>query len=154
MNLYLRELTKDDYELTMTWRSDPDIYQGFYTQTSPLTWEEHINWIQLRNQDWRTFIVVLKEGETERRIGVFTIGQLDHWCPEIGYYIGEKSLWGKGYGKQAVKLGLDYIKNYGREYAHTTVLDSNIRSVNLLLGLGFQKLGPARPGESWYQRKF
>jgi len=147
--LSLREITHDDLELTMTWRSDPDTYQGFYTQQKPLTWEEHYNWNKNRNKDWRTFVIILND----RRIGVVTIGQLDHWCPEIGFYIGEKSLWGQGYGKKAVQLGLDWIKNYGRDYVHTTVLKSNTRSLRLLKSLGFKILGDARENEAWMQKK-
>lgn len=90
---------------------------------------------------------------TDHPIGVVTVGQLDHYEPEIGYYIGEVSLWGKGYGREAVRLGLEYIKEYGRGYCHTTILDSNQRSVKLIKSLGFKRLGKAREGESWYQKK-
>ena len=149
MSIYLRELLEQDYELIMAWRSDPDIYQGFYTQNKPLTWEEHINWIKSRNKDWRTFIIIYED----IRVGVVTIGQLDHWCPETGFYVGEKIFWGRGIGKEAVRLGLEYIKNYGREYVHTTVLNSNERSIRLLKSLGFECIGEARKGESWYREK-
>lgn len=145
----LCEATQNDWELMIAWRSDPDIYQGFYTQKKPLVWEEHVSWIKSRNKDWRTFIIIYDD----RRVGTVTIGQLDHWSPEIGYYVGEKSLWRKGVGRAAVSLGLEYIRNYGREYVHTTILDSNERSIKLIKGLGFERLGPARPGESWYHVK-
>lgn len=82
-----------------------------------------------------------------------TIGQMEHWSPEIGYYIGEVSLWGKGIGKEAVKLALDYLHQNGKEYCHTTILDNNERSIRLVKSLGFEYLGPAREGESWYQKK-
>lgn len=145
----LRKARKHDLPLVMAWRSNPLIYQGFYTQHEPLRWEEHLNWWQSRNRDWRTFIIEYEN----RPIGVVTIGQLDHWSPEIGYFIGETSLWGKGIGRQAVQLGLDYIKDYGREYVHTTVLNKNVRSKVLLSNLGFTVLGDAREGEKWYQKK-
>jgi len=142
-------VTKNDWELMMAWRSDPEIYQGFYSQREPLTWEEHIAWIESRNSDWRTFIIEY-EG---RRIGVVTLQNLDSWIPEIGYYMGEKSLWGEGIGKEAVKLGLEYIKLCGRDYARTTIKDDNERSIRLIKSLKFRLLGPAREGESWYQAK-
>ena len=139
-------ITEDDYELMMAWRSNPLIYEGFYQQKEPLKWDEHIKWIKSRNKDWRTFII-----ETDHRIGVITIGQLDHWSPEIGYYIGEVGAWGNGYGKRAVQLALDYLKERGYNYCHTTVLKKNTRSLNLLKGLGFKILGDARKGEVWLQ---
>ena len=148
MTILLRSATRDDYELLMAWRSDPEIYQGFYSQGKSLVWEEHIKWMESRNQDWRTFIVVYNG----RRVGVVTVGQLDHWNPEIGYYIGEKSLWGHGVGKEVVQAALDWLRNRGYKYCHTTVLKTNKRSVRLLENLGFETGIDARPGEVWYHK--
>lgn len=145
----LKLASDDDIELVMAWRSNPLIYQGFYTQTAPLTWEEHKAWWYSRNKDWREFIIWL-DG---RRIGVVSIGQLDHWSPELGYFIGEISLWGKGYGKQAVSLAMDYLREIGKEYCHTTVLEDNTRSLRLLSSLGFIVLGKARERELWLTAK-
>ena len=136
-----------DLELMMAWRSNPLVYEGFVQQCKPLTWEEHSNWFESRNRDWRTFIIEYMN----RKIGVVTIGQLDHWSPEIGYYIGEISLWGQGLGRKAVELALDYLKENGYNYCHTTVIKKNTRSLNLLKGLGFKILGDARKGEVWLQ---
>ena len=133
----------------MAWRSDPAIYQGFYQQTKPLEWNEHINWIHSRNQDWRTFIIWLDN----RRIGVVTIGQLDHFSPEIGYYIGEKTLWNQGIGCKAVELATEYLKGLGKAYCHTTVLKHNKASLRLLEKLGFEIMGDAREGEVWLTKK-
>lgn len=133
----------------LAFRNSPLVYQGFYRQREPLVWEEHCAWFRSRNSDWRTFIVLYGD----RPVGIVTIGQLDHWSPEIGYHIGEVSLWGKGVGKEAVRLGCKYIKNYGREYCHTTVLKDNLRSVKLLKSLGFEYMAQARLGEIWMTRK-
>jgi len=147
--ILLRFATEADLPLMLAWRSQEKVYQGFYTQREPLKWEEHIHWFKGRNQDWVTFIIIYET----RPVGVVVIGQLDHWSPEIGYYVGEVSLWGKGIGKEAVKSALSWIKSGGKEYAHTTILDNNKRSISLIKSLGFKKFGKAREGESWYQRK-
>lgn len=144
----LRLATESDLPLMFDWRNNPLVFQGFYTQDKPLTWEEHVAWWKSRNRDWRTFIIMHEEP-----VGVVNVGQLDHWSPEVGYYIGLPSLWGKAIGREAVRLALEWIKYYGREYVHTTVLDVNVRSIRLLKSLGFEYLGHARPGESWYQKK-
>ena len=73
MNIYLRPLTESDYPLTMAWRSNPLVYEGFYSQVKPLEWNEHINWIKSRNQDWRNFIIMYDD----RPVGVFITCQLD-----------------------------------------------------------------------------
>jgi len=170
MQVLLREATETDLELMMAWRSNPLVYQGFYTQDKPLTWEEHLNWWRSRNKDWRTFIILIQDQMThadisyedglwrKRCVGVVNVGQLDHWSPEVGYYVGEVTLWGKGIGKEAVRLALEWIKNYGKDHTHitgihTTIPDNNEKSIRLIKSLGFEYLGPARPGESWWQKK-
>lgn len=138
-----------DLSLMMAWRSNPLVYKGFVQQKKPLEWGEHLKWWNSRNKDWRTFIIEYDN----RKIGVVTLGQLDHWSPEIGYYIGEVSLWGNGLGKRAVGLALDWLWCEGYEHCHTTVLKSNKRSVKLLESLGFKYLGEARENEIWMQKK-
>ena len=150
--IFLRLMNEGDLPLIMAWRSNPLIYQGFFSQKEPLRWEEHKNWWASR-KNWREFIIVLVEDTEMRDVGVVTIGQLDHWSPEVGYFVGNPSDWGKGYGKEGVKLALEWLKKHGKEYAHTTILDNNTRSIRLIESLGFKKLGKAREGESWYQKR-
>lgn len=151
--ILLRKSTDSDLPLIMAWRSNPLIFSGFFSQKSPLSWGEHHNWWASRNADWHEFIIELFECDILRPIGVVSIGQLDHWSPEIGYFIGNPTDWGKGYGKQAVEFACKWLKKSGKEYAHTTILDNNERSIRLVKSLGFEYLGKAREGESWYQKK-
>ena len=145
----LVDATEKDLPLMLAWRSNPLVYQGFYQQDSPLVWEGHVQWFRERPSSWRSFIILYDE----RPVGVVTIGQLEHFSPEIGYYIGETTLWGKGIGREAVRLGLEFIKEQGKEYCHTTVLMRNERSVRLLNSLGFKTLGNARKGEIWMAKE-
>ena len=149
MDVRLEVATKEDLPLIMAWRSSPLVYEGFYSQNAPLVWDEHVRWFRSRNRDWRTFIIHYND----RPVGILNIGQLDHWSPELGYAIGEVTLWGKGVGRQAVKLALDWLKDYGKQYCHTTVLKKNERSVRLLKSLGFDYMAEAREGEIWMSRK-
>jgi RimJ/RimL family protein N-acetyltransferase len=149
--LSLRLATKDDLPLMMAWRSNPLIYAGFYQQKNPLKWDEHLKWWESR-LNWRVFLCLLDD----RPIGVLNIGQLDHWSPEIGYYIGEISLWDNDYGTQMVQLGIDWLKNYSKsnkhiQSVHTTIKDNNIGSIKIVKRLNFKKGMEARIGEHyWY----
>lgn len=153
----LREATDGNLELMLHWRNNPEVWQGFYTQSRenrPLSWAEHYEWWLSRNKSWRTFIVeYFDEYEEGRSVGVVTIGQLDYWEPETGIYIGETHLWGKGIGKQALQLAIDYLCQNRYKYTRTTILDNNERSKRLYMSLGFKKVGEARPGESLYRRE-
>ena len=150
--IFLQEATETDLPLMMAWRSNPLIYEGFYTQTKSLTWEEHIKWWESR-YNWKSFIVCLLLNNRIRKIGVVTLGQLDHWNPEIGFYIGEVSLWGQGYGKEAVALGVEWLKEHGYTATHTTVKKDNKGSLKLLQSLGFEITNEAREGEVWLHCK-
>ncbi|MBE3143543.1 MAG: GNAT family N-acetyltransferase [Planctomycetes bacterium] len=143
--IQLREATDIDFYLKV--RNDPKVWPGFYTQREPLTLETHLAWWYSRNQDWRKFII-----ELDGPIGILNIGQLDHWSPEIGYALLPE-YWGKGYGTEAVKMALNWLKSRGYGYTHTTVLKTNKRSLNLLKGLGFEILGDAREGEVWLTKR-
>ena len=138
-------------------RNIPEVYQGFYTQDKPLRWDEHLDWWNSRSTTWRSFVVkgswsISEWVIREEIVGVVTIGQLDHWSPEIGYYISPPR-WGRGYGKQAVQQALRFIKKQRKDYCHTTVLKSNERSIRLLKSLGFEYMAEARKGEVWMTKE-
>ena len=147
----LRLATDNDIELVMAWRSHPLVYEGTYTQKTPLTWVEHLAWWRSRNQDWREFIITLTEDGSTRRVGILTLCQLDHWSPEMGVILGETTLWRQGVAKEAVLQGLQWLGEYGKNYCHTTIKWDNMAAARLAESVGFQKFGEARPGESWYQ---
>lgn len=145
--LQLREATDKDFDFYYTVRNIPEVYQGFYTQGNPLTLVEHTNWWYSRNRDYRRFVIEL-DGKP---IGIVNIAQLDHWTPEIGYAL-LPDYWGQGYGTEAVKTALNWLKLRGYGHCHTTMLKNNERSLNLLKGLGFKILGDAREGEYWLMK--
>ena len=144
--MYLRPANEADLPLMFAWRNNPDIYQGFYQQKKPLNWEEHLNWWKSRPSSWRSFIILLDDF---RPIGIINVSQLEHWSPEIGWYIASVSDWGKGYAKQAIRQTFDWLKEKGYKYCHTTVKMDNDRSIHLAWRLGFIVLGGAREGELW-----
>lgn len=152
MEILLREATETDLALIMSWRSNPDIYQGFYSQKAPLVWEEHLRWWESRNKNWHQFVIVLNEDTHFRDVGLVVIAQTDNWNPEIGIFVGEVSLWGKGIGKAAIGLALQWLRKRGYSHTHTTIKDDNKRSIKLFTILGFQRVCEARKGESRYEK--
>ena len=103
MSVYLRELKKSDLELLLAWAHISEIWE--YLPTSrrgeKLTWEKHFQWWTNRQNriDW----MIIYDG---RSVGVVHVCNLDTDYPEIGLYIGEVTLWGKGIGKKALELAL------------------------------------------------
>lgn len=151
--IYLREANgRGDESLVMSWHSSPLVYEGFYTINKPLTWEEHHKWWTDTTKNWKKLMVVTLENDIERTIGIIRISPLEDFSPQIAFTIGEVSLWGKGYGREAVKLALNWLKRYGYKHTHTSVLKTNERTLTLLKNLGFVENGEAREGELWLQR--
>jgi RimJ/RimL family protein N-acetyltransferase len=171
-NIELRTAVRAHLPLMLAWRNNPEIYRYYYQQStrpsSAIRWEEHVAWFSSRNADWKTFIIELLEKEdipsspaslmaiVARPIGVLTIGILDHWEADMGIYIGETSLWGQGAGRSALKLGVQWLRQYAKDHTHlvaakATIMNGNERARRLFQSEGFERVCAARPGESQYR---
>ena len=134
----------------LAWRSNPLVYEDLYTQgylrEGPLVWSKHLAWWNSR-YNWRIWIIQVEESDYTRSVGVVSVSQLDSWAPQIGFYVGEITLWGKGVGKEAVLHALKWLKQKKYSRVRTTVLQTNERSLKLLASLGFQRMREGRLGE-------
>ena len=125
--------------LVMAWRSNPLVYQGLLKQTAPLQWENHIDWWR-KDRAWEHWLIVYGEGIYERPVGQVNVVNLDTDCPEIGYFIGEIPLWGKGIATDAVSDVIDWCKEHGYKKICADVRQDNPASVKLLKKLGFREV--------------
>lgn len=148
MKVMLREATDNDMELVLAWRNNPLVWKGLYgqsTENRPLTWKEHLAWWD-SHKHWKKFIIQVDNKD----VGWLYISLLDYWSPEIGLGIGEISYWGKGVGRTALILAHDSIRGEGYRFTHTTILNSNVRSIKLFQSVGYNSGPESRPGEKWY----
>jgi len=111
-----------------------------------LDWSEHWKWWKSRIA-WKIFFIQVNDGETTRDVGYINVSQLDHWKPEIAIAIGEVSLWGHGVAKQALLLGIEWLKERGYKRVHASILKNNERSLRLFKSLDFKIVGDAREDE-------
>ncbi len=109
---------------------------------------------------WLFKRVVLGEEKSGERIGYAIyvaqnfIGSVEFYDLEpprqavLGILIGEKALWGQGYGTVAVKLALDIIFETQKfERVTLQTLDHNARARNSFERVGFQLMGFADAGK-------
>jgi RimJ/RimL family protein N-acetyltransferase len=150
-DVLLRDADDGDLELLMAWRSNPLVYQHFTIQNQPLAWEEHLRWWRGRKhrKDW---IVLLKDGGRVRAVGSANASRLDEPVPEVGLYIGESTLWGKGVGRGALTRVLILLARDGYSRCWAGIQASNDRSRRLFERLGFQLVGPPSTGRLRYER--
>jgi len=150
--ILLADATEKDLELLLAWRSHPLVYKGFAIQQKPLTWEEHLHWWRTRRhrQDW---IVLVRESGLTRRIGSLCITGLDSECPEVGLYVGEVGLHGRGFGKRILALSVDWLTQKGYRQCQAMILDDNIASQNAFASQGFRLVNREGQGAGRYKRE-
>ncbi|MNU43927.1 Spermidine N(1)-acetyltransferase [compost metagenome] len=107
--VYIRPLVLSDANVSYQWRNDSDIWK--YTEFKPdryISLETEQEWIKgkLENKDERRFAICLKENN--QYIGNIQLLTINNGLASFHIFIGEKSLWGNGIGKQATKLILKY----------------------------------------------
>ena len=150
--IYLREATENDMVLVLSWRNNPLVWAGTYTQREPISWQNHKVWWQSR-QDHKMLMIALVEGDFARDVGFLSLSPLQYWSPEIGIIIGEVSLWNKGIGTEAIRLACEWLKGKEYKWTSTTVLKSNKAMIKVLEKLNFKQDGNARKGELRYVKE-
>jgi RimJ/RimL family protein N-acetyltransferase len=91
-----------------------------------------------------TGFVIEVEGAAIGTCGLFHVDEAARRC-ELGIGIGEKDYWGRGYGREAVNLLLDYafrIRNFRRVWLETHA--SNERAIRAYRACGFVEEGRMR----------
>jgi RimJ/RimL family protein N-acetyltransferase len=98
-----------------------------------------------RDEDRSTASFVIEaDGTVIGDLGLFN-ADVEAQTIEIGITIGDKAYWGKGYGTEAVRLGLDYafrLRNMRK--VHLTVLANNPRAIASYTKAGFVEEGRQR----------
>lgn len=107
--VYLRKMTVEDTDRVVAWRNAPHVMEQFIYRT-PLTRETHLEWIRTKVETGAVeqFIICIRK--SGREIGSFYLRDIDReeGTAELGIFIGERDALGKGYGTEAVRLGVLY----------------------------------------------
>jgi diamine N-acetyltransferase len=146
--IYLRPFSKNDLSYIQKWSEDSEIRKltGEIAPMSRLEAEEFYKELQA-DKDRIWFVIVLKEGN--RVIGEAGLLRMFRpWrCTDMTIIIGEKDAWGKGYGKEAGRLLLDYVfERLGFHRVSIGVVGLNKRALRFWESLGFKKEGVERDG--------
>ena len=154
----LRDLREEDLPLLLAWAHISPIWDYLPTtrKSEKLTWGKHNEWFYSKRGirlDW--MIMVEDKYWKSRPVGVVHVVDTDKPYPEIGLYIGEMGLWGKGAGKDALGLGIREMERYPHvEGLHAVIHPENKRSIRLFTSLGFKKIGESRKEQDLYEYTF
>lgn len=141
--VYIRPLVLSDANVSYQWRNDSDIWK--YTEFKPdryISLETEQEWIKgkLENKNERRFAICLKENN--QYIGNIQLLAINNGLASFHIFIGEKSLWGNGIGKQATKLILKYaFFELGLKCVLLEVNPLNISAYKTYERMGFVAVG-------------
>lgn len=143
-------IVEEDIEKFWFWVNDKEVMQylsdnlfyGVHTLATERQWLDSI--LEGKKNVLTFAILLLPEYELA---GVISLSKLD-WKnrnAELAIFIGEKELWSKGVGSEALILLLDYAFNVlGLNKVYLRVFEYNERAIKSYLKVGFKVVGRLR----------
>ena len=143
--LYLRTLAVEDAsQQYVNWLNDHDVNQFLETRHSIQTIISCRKFVDETNKDKNSHLFGIFNKTNNQHIGNAKIGFINkqHGTGEISLFIGEKSSWGKGYGKETICC----LTQYGFESLDLARIEAgcyekNTASLQSFLSLGYSVEG-------------
>jgi RimJ/RimL family protein N-acetyltransferase len=129
------------------WYSDPEIARLARYQEAPMRPEEIERFFTARVVGADALAMAIHERGTDRLVGTCAFSQLDGDNGSALYHItiGEKDVWGRGYGTEATRLMLDHaFDRLGLHRIALFVFEFNERAIRTYRRCGFVVEGRAR----------
>ncbi|HZG96501.1 MAG TPA: GNAT family protein [Mycobacteriales bacterium] len=150
----LRTMEPSDAERLLTWINDPDVTEHLAVRY-PMSLANEVDWVETNktvNYGNAVFAVeTIAEGRHIGGVDIRTGSGPENRKGELGLMVGDKSVWGGGYGtdlvRTACRFGFDEM-NLNR--VELWVHGSNERAIGVYERVGFVREGAARQG--WYKR--
>jgi diamine N-acetyltransferase len=108
----LRQPERSDLPTFVAWLNDPEVRHGIHMHL-PMSLAREEDWFEgmiKRPVEEQTLVIEIKQGKKWVTAGTCGFHNID-WRvhrAEVGILIGEKSLWSKGYGTEAMRLLLKH----------------------------------------------
>jgi len=140
----LRSIKPTDFSKIIKWQKNELLKQYIGNKLPTSIKECEIRYLASSNLLNRIFGIEDKNGNFIGEIEINHIKWKDKQA-ELFLYIGEKDLWGKGYGCDALKTFLNYIFNEKKfKYIYLRVYEHNTRAIKCYEKCGFKKRGILR----------
>lgn len=142
----LSPLTDADSETMLGWINDRDLVL-LSSAYRPVDEANHRAWFDSIRQRSDVVIFGIREAADHRLVGSCQLLGINptHRKAELQIRIGEKSARGRGYGKEAVRLLVDFaFRDLNLHRVELTVFDGNEAAIRTYLGAGFSKEGVLR----------
>ena len=144
--VFLSPLNPVDVDRYTLWLNDLEVTQYLTISQRIFGLAKEKDYLEEKaKSDAKAFAIV--DLESDKLLGACDLFDVDlvHGVAELGIMIGEKSYWGRGYGRDAVKLILDFgfnILNLRNIWLRT--LSVNDRAIKSFEYAGFKRIGERR----------
>lgn len=144
--IVLRAIEAEDLPLLHEWSNDPEVAHGLGDVNFPSSFRQQEQWFERMQSDKHTIrlAIQVKDGPLIGYTGFWSI----HWRDrraEHGIVIGDRTISGKGYGKEAIFACARYaFEEMGLYRLDATILETNQASVKAYQACGFQIEGLLR----------
>jgi RimJ/RimL family protein N-acetyltransferase len=138
--VYLRPLTEDDFtETYVAWFRDPEVTR--FLDARNISRADAIDHLRRGQVDNTWFLYAICLREDARHVGNLKIGPVHrrHLTSDMVTVIGDRSVWGRGCARQALKLGIDIaFKEMNLRKLSASIDSLNTRSIKAYTAAGFR----------------
>ncbi|MBI2524605.1 MAG: GNAT family N-acetyltransferase [Candidatus Rokubacteria bacterium] len=138
--VYLRAVQQSDAGETYGgWLNDPEVTRYTESRFFPTTADKLREYVRALEGSRDSIFLAIVDRRTQQHVGNIKLGPIDwiHRLGDIGLLIGDKSVWGRGYATEAIRLVSDYA--FRRLNLHK--LTAGCYSTNLGSIRAFEKAG-------------
>jgi RimJ/RimL family protein N-acetyltransferase len=150
--LCLRAAEREDLTLFVTWLNDREVGQ-FLAMNQPMSLVAEERWYEnMVNgpKAEQVLVIQIKDGDAWRPIGNTSFMNID-WTnrsAEIGIFIGEKTCWNQGYGRETMRLMLKHgFETLNLHRIYLRVFEHNVRGIKAYEHAGFKHEGRMRQAQ-------
>lgn len=146
--IYLRRLLTEDVEGGYSeWFDDSEVCQYNEHHRFTKAKEELISYIKDLSEKRDQLVLAIIDKKTDRHVGNISLQEINYInsSAEIAIIIGDKDVWGKGFGREAYRLMINHgfkALNLNRIACGTSV--KNIGLQKIVTSLGFKAEGTRR----------
>jgi RimJ/RimL family protein N-acetyltransferase len=149
MEIYLRALEPNDYQLIYKWRTDSEVTSMLGGSSYFASREKEKRWVEEKiNSSIDQLYLAICLRESDEMIGYTSINNIDFRNRKAewgGTIIGDKQYWGRGIAKSAAILMLSYIfEELGLNRCYAYCLEEHEVTIRLFKSLHFTQEGVLR----------
>ena len=147
-SIRLRAFEREDLDQVIQWVNDESVTRNLSDAfIYPVSRSDELKWLEsvaLANHREKVFAIEKETGSLIGSVGLHNLNWVER-KGELGILIGEKSCWGRGYGREAILAILHIAFNkMNLHRVYLRVFENNQRAIQLYEKCGFQREGLLR----------